>query len=100
MSTRAGLLLMLVVNVVVYPSVVRAQGEERSVYARVLDRAGAPVTSLAAADFTIREDGVEREVLRVTPARDPLRVAVLIDTSQGNQATCEQHSRCTTWLYC
>ena len=74
---------MLVVNVVVYPSVVRAQGEERAVYARVLDRAGAPVTSLAAADFTIREDGVEREVLSVTPARDPLRVAVLIDTSQA-----------------
>jgi Ca-activated chloride channel homolog len=83
MSIRAGLLLTLVVSVVVYPSIVRAQGEERSVYARVLDRNDAPVSSLAAADFTIREDGVEREVLRVTPATDPLRVAVLIDTSQA-----------------
>jgi Ca-activated chloride channel family protein len=83
MSIRSGLLVMLVVNAAVYPGVLRAQGEERSVYARVLDRTGAPVTSLAAADFTVREDGVEREVLRVTPASDPVRVAVLIDTSQA-----------------
>ena len=81
---RVGLLLLIfVVSVVAYPNALGAQGEERSVYARVLDRAGAPVTNLVAADFTIREDGVEREVLRVTPASDPVRIAVLIDTSQA-----------------
>jgi Ca-activated chloride channel homolog len=85
MSVKAGLLLTLVVSAIVSPSIVWAQAEERSVYARVLDRAGAPVTSLAATDFIVREDGVEREVLRVAPGTDPLRIAVLVDTSQAIQ---------------
>jgi Ca-activated chloride channel family protein len=83
MSVKARLFLTLVVSAIASPSIVLAQAEERSVYARVLDRAGAPVTNLAATDFTVREDGVEREVLRVAPATDPLRIAVLVDTSQA-----------------
>jgi Ca-activated chloride channel homolog len=83
MSAKAGLFLTLIVSAIVSPNIVRAQAEERSVYARVLDRAGTPVTSLAAADFVVREDGVEREVLRVLPVTDPLRIAVLVDTSQA-----------------
>lgn len=37
---------------------------------------------LSPADFAVREDGVAREILRVSPATDSLRIAVLVDTSQ------------------
>ncbi len=48
----------------------------------VVDRSGTPVTGLSTADFVVRENGVAREILRVSPATDSLRVAVLIDNSQ------------------
>jgi len=54
---------------------------QRQVYVGVVDQAGAPVTDLATADFSIREDGVAREVLRVEPATDPIEVALLVDNS-------------------
>jgi Ca-activated chloride channel homolog len=83
MSRRSGVLLAFAISAIIYPGTVLAQADERLVHARVLDRAGMPVTSLAAADFIVREDGVEREVLRVFPDTDALRIAVLVDTSQA-----------------
>lgn len=63
--------------------ITRYAAEPRAIYASVLDGSGAPVTSLAATDFVVREEGVEREVLRAEPAGDPMRIAVLVDTSQA-----------------
>ena len=59
-----------------------AQTDQWTVYASVVDRTGTPVMGLGAADFAVRENGNAREILRVSPATDSLRVAVLVDTSQ------------------
>jgi VWFA-related protein len=55
---------------------------EWTVYAGVVDRTGTPVMGLSEADFAVRENGAAREILRVSPAADSLRVAVLVDTSE------------------
>ena len=70
--------------IVAPPAIVqlRAQADEWTVYTGVVDRSGTPVMGLTDADFVVRENGVAREILRVSPATDSLRVAVLIDNSQ------------------
>jgi VWFA-related protein len=55
----------------------------RDVYVSVQDNKDAPVTGLAAADFTVREDGVSREVLRAGPATAPMQLVLLVDDSQA-----------------
>src|SRR4051794_30311634 len=56
---------------------------ERSLYVSVVDADGAPVADLGPSDFVVKEDNLAREELRVTPATDPMTVAVLVDTSQA-----------------
>jgi hypothetical protein len=63
-------------------TVLQAQARERTVYVSVFDTATrAPVKDLGPDAFLIREDGVRREVLRVTPATSPMPVAVVFDNS-------------------
>lgn len=76
------LLLALCAVVLLSPGAIRAQADEWTVYAAVVDQAGSPVTDLTSADFVVRENGVSREILRVSPATDSLRVALLVDNSQ------------------
>jgi VWFA-related protein len=57
--------------------------EERLVFTSVQDGAGAPVEDLSASDFTIIENDVVREVLDVKRSTDPLRIALLVDTSEA-----------------
>ncbi len=59
----------------------RGQENERALFVSVLDEDGSPVPGLAPDEFVVEEDGVEREVLRTGPARSPMQVAVLVDTS-------------------
>jgi VWFA-related protein len=79
---RSRLLLALTTLALLSPVPVRAQAEEWTVYASVVDRTGVPVTGLGPADFVVRENGMAREILRALPASDSLRIALLIDNSQ------------------
>lgn len=54
---------------------------EGVMFVSAVDRDGEPVTGLGPEAFDIREDGVKREVLRVSRATEPLDIALLVDNS-------------------
>ena len=61
-----------------------AQGTERVAYVSAWDaKTRAPITGLGADAFSVREDGVRREVVRVSAATTPMPVAILVDNSQA-----------------
>jgi len=62
---------------------VAAQPAERLLFVSVLDQAGAPVKGLGPDAFVVREDGRQVEVLRVSPATQPIDLAILVDNSQA-----------------
>ncbi len=54
---------------------------ERTLFVSALDSDGKPVAGLGPEAFDVREDGVRREVLRVSRATEPIDVALLVDNS-------------------
>src|SRR3970040_2338639 len=54
---------------------------EGTMFVSAVDRDGEPVAGLGPDAFVIREDGIRREVVRVSVAREPIDVAILVDTS-------------------
>lgn len=65
------------------PPAQASDARTRDIYVSVVDEKGNAVAGLTAADFTVREDGVSREVLRAVPATEPLDVILLVDDSQA-----------------
>src|SRR5262245_45154450 len=54
---------------------------ERAMFVSAVDSNGEPVDGLGPDAFVIREDGVRREVLRVSRATEPIDIALLVDNS-------------------
>jgi VWFA-related protein len=54
---------------------------EGVMFVSAVDRDGEPVPDLGPDAFQIKEDGVKREVLRVSRATEPIDVAILVDNS-------------------
>jgi von Willebrand factor type A domain len=76
------------VAVLVVSGTLLAQSLERVLYVSVFDeKTRAPVTGLGPDAFSVKEDGIRREVLRVTPATTPMPVAILIDNTEGATKT-------------
>ena len=65
-----------------------AQGQdasrERTMFVSAVDKDGEPVSGLGPDAFNVREDGVRREVLRVSPATEPIDIALLVDNSAAS----------------
>ena len=59
----------------------QARARERTLFVSALDSRGEPVNGLDLDDFIITEDGRRREVLRVSPATEPMDIALLADNS-------------------
>ncbi len=59
---------------------------ERTLYVTAVDRMDEPVEGLGPADFVIREDGIRREVLRVSRATEPIDIAVLVDNASSSDS--------------
>lgn len=95
-GAAAAALLAACVTVLVAPSIGAQQTtretRERQVIVAVLGAGNAPITDMTAAEFTVREDGAAREVLRVGPAPPPSHLVLLIDDSQASQ-NATQHLR-------
>lgn len=56
---------------------------ERTLFVSAVDRKGEPVEGLGPDAFIVREEGRRREVLRVSPATEPIDLALLVDNSQA-----------------
>ena len=55
----------------------------RTVYVSAADDNGVPVVDLTAADFRVREDGEDREVVGAELAIAPMHVAIVVDDNGG-----------------
>jgi VWFA-related protein len=64
------------------PGAQEARGSrERALFVSAVDKDGEPVLGLGPDAFVVREDGVRREVLRVSRATEPIDIALLVDNS-------------------
>ena len=75
-ALRASLLLLACVPAMAGASL---EPQIRRVYVFAVDKTGAPVVDLTAADFTLKENGKERPILSVGPATGLIQVAILVD---------------------
>ena len=58
-----------------------ADTRDRALFVSAVDKDGEPVTGLGPDAFVVREDGMRREMLRVSRATEPIDIALLVDNS-------------------
>jgi hypothetical protein len=54
-----------------------------------VDSAGQPIAGLTSADFAVSEGGTQREITRLAPATDPMRILLLVDNSEAMHTSVE-----------
>jgi hypothetical protein len=59
-----------------------AAQKQKSIIVTVVDRAGAAVKDVTAADLAVQEDDATREVVEVKPMTEPLTIALLVDNTK------------------
>ncbi|MEX2271140.1 MAG: VWA domain-containing protein [Vicinamibacterales bacterium] len=64
---------------------VGTQAAQKTIFVSVIDDKGKPVTDMTAADFAIREDNIDREIVSVKKSEQPLAIVLLIDTTTEAQ---------------
>jgi VWFA-related protein len=67
------------------PLEAQAGNRERTLFVSAVNDKGEPVDGLGPDAFAVREDGVRREVLRVSRATEPIDIALLVDNSAAVQ---------------
>ena len=79
-SSSACCLALVAAALIVSPShAVRAQSNKTRIFVSVTDAKGKPVKGLTKADFTVKLDGADQEVLSVQPATEPASIVILTD---------------------
>lgn len=76
---RASMLLTVLTMTPLTAAAVHAEPITRTVYVTVVDNKGVPVTDLTAADFTLREGGRDREIVRAEPATTRMHLTLLVE---------------------
>lgn len=76
-TTVAASALLLLISV----SLSAQRTVTRSVWVSALDTGGAPVVNLTREDFQVNENGVNRDVVRVTLGNEPMRIVLMVDSS-------------------
>jgi len=76
-------IVVVAVLVALHLTSAAAQGDrrQRTLFVGAVDESGEPVEALGPEAFVVREDGVKREVLRVSRATEPMDIALLVDNS-------------------
>lgn len=82
-SAAPAVLALVAAATLAVPATAQREMRDRHVFVSVTDKNDAPVPGLTVKDFTVREDGVAREILKVEPAAAPMQIALLGDDSQA-----------------
>ena len=87
-----------IASLALIPATARAQSRAsgkthtRQIFVSVTNLEGVPVKGLSSDDFMVTEGGDPRTVSRVGPANEPMRIALMLDTSEAT-APALQHLR-------
>ena len=85
MPRRLAAALATAALVVGLPHSTSAQRVSKRIFVSAVDDKGEPVVDLSAKDFQVTENGVKREVSRVTLGTAPMRVVLMVDSSTSIQ---------------
>lgn len=77
------LALLVLLSAALVERTLDAQARERTLFVSAVDEKGEPVAGLGPDAFIVRENGRQREILRVSPATEPIDIALLVDNSQA-----------------